>query len=108
MPCLDEPAPRLSWALESSERGKRQSAYRVVVALDPDRQTLCGTAGGVESAFSVDVVYGGRALPPASDCWWVVQVWDEEGEPVAVERVGAVPDRSVRMARAVDLARRRR
>ena len=35
----------------------------------------------MESASSVDVVYCGRALPPASDCWWVVQVWDEAGEP---------------------------
>ena len=32
VPCVDDPAPRLSWALESSERGKRQTAYRILVA----------------------------------------------------------------------------
>ena len=78
VPCIDEPAPRLSWALESSERDKRQSAYRVVVS-HGDKPLW--DSGRVESPQSVDVVYAGRALPPASDCSWVVQVWDEAGEP---------------------------
>jgi alpha-L-rhamnosidase len=81
VPCVDDPAPRLSWTLESSGREKRQSAYRVVVAPDPDRKTLLWDSGRVDSASSVDIVYAGRALPPASDCWWFVQVWDEAGEP---------------------------
>ncbi len=85
VPCVDDPAPRLSWTLESSGRDKRQTAYRILVAGDPD-ELRAGLArlwdsGRVESASSVDVVYAGRALPPASDCWWVVQVWDEAGEP---------------------------
>jgi alpha-L-rhamnosidase len=85
VPCVDDPAPRLTWTLASSAREKRQTAYRVLVATDVD-EILAGRAGlwdsgRVESAASVDVVYAGRALPPASDCWWVVQVWDEAGEP---------------------------
>ena len=78
VPCVDDPAPRLSWTLESSGRAKRQSAYQVVVSLE-DAQLW--DSGRVESPSSVDVVYAGRALPPASDCRWRVRVWDEAGEP---------------------------
>jgi alpha-L-rhamnosidase len=79
VPCIDEATPRLSWALASSERDKRQTAYRVVVALDRDRRTRLWDSGRVESPQSVDIVYAGLTLPPATDCWWSVQVWDEEG-----------------------------
>jgi alpha-L-rhamnosidase len=78
VPCLDEPAPRLSWALESTERAKRQTGYRVVVW---HGDVPLWDSGRIESASSVDVVYAGRALPPAIECWWKVQVWDEAGEP---------------------------
>ena len=85
VPCVDDPAPRLSWTLEASGRDERQSAYRILVAADP-QELWAGPArlwdsGRVESAVSVDVVYAGRALPPATDCWWAVQVWDAVGEP---------------------------
>ena len=36
-------------------------------------------SGRVESASSVDVAYAGRPLPPAAECEWAVQVWDEAG-----------------------------
>src|ERR1051325_1089392 len=29
---LDEPRPRLSWCIESSERGEKQTAYEILVA----------------------------------------------------------------------------
>ncbi len=77
VPCVDDPAPRLSWTLESSERGRRQSAYQVIVSLE---NAQLWDSGRVESSSSVDVVYAGRALPPASDCRWRVRVWDEAGE----------------------------
>ncbi len=85
IPCVDDPAPRLSWALESSERAKRQTAYHVVVSLDPGElepaRARLWDSGRVESSSSVDIVYAGSALPPATDCWWSVQVWDEDGVP---------------------------
>ena len=34
---LDAPRPRLSWLLESSERGQRQTAYQVLAATSPAR-----------------------------------------------------------------------
>jgi alpha-L-rhamnosidase len=78
VPCVDDAAPRLSWELESSERDKRQIAYQVVVACEDDQ---LWDSGRVESSSSVDIVYAGRALPAATDCWWTVRVWDEAGEP---------------------------
>ena len=77
VPCLDDPAPRFSWALESSEREKRQTAYRIRVWAG---DTELWDSGRVASSSSVDVVYAGRALPPGAECRWTVQVWDERGE----------------------------
>ena len=76
VPCIDAPAPRLSWALESGERDKRQTAYRIRVAEGED--TLWDS-GKVASAATVDVAYAGRPLPPGAELAWSVQVWDEEG-----------------------------
>jgi len=77
IPCIDTPAPRLSWALESDGHDKRQTAYRVLVG---ERGALWD-GGKVASERSIDVAYAGRELPPASEFAWTVQVWDEAGEP---------------------------
>ena len=76
VPCIDAPAPRLSWALESGERDKRQTAYRIRVAEGED--TLWDS-GRVASPATVDVAYAGRPLPPRAEFAWSVQVWDEAG-----------------------------
>jgi alpha-L-rhamnosidase len=73
VPCIDDPAPRLSWTLEAAEDGARQSAYRIRV--EADAVTLWDS-GKVASRNSLDVAYAGRPLPPASACEWAVQVWD--------------------------------
>jgi alpha-L-rhamnosidase len=72
VPCIDTPAPRLSWGLEG---GKRQTAYRVLV----DDGALWDS-GKVASDRSVDIPYAGRELAPASEFAWTVEVWDEAGE----------------------------
>ena len=105
VPCVDDPAPRLSWALESSERGKRQTAYRIVVSqrgraavgqrarrvLGLGRHRLRGPRAAAGERLLVDRAGLGRG-----------------GRAVAVERAGVLPDGSARVARAVDLARRPR
>jgi alpha-L-rhamnosidase len=83
IPCVDAVAPRLGWALESSQRGARQTEYRILVAgrdgdLAAERGTLWDS-GRVRSARSVDIPYAGRPLPPAAECVWTVQVWDATG-----------------------------
>ena len=82
---IDAARPRLSWALESNERGQRQTAYRVLVAsskesLRRDRGNLWDT-GKVKSSNSVHVVYDGQPLKSRQHCWWKVRAWDRDGKP---------------------------
>ncbi|MFI4933479.1 MAG: family 78 glycoside hydrolase catalytic domain [Caulobacterales bacterium] len=91
--CLDDPLgleiqrPRLSWRLESDRRGARQSAYRVLVAADPD--ALARGEGGlwdsrkIVSDRSFDIAYEGPPLSSRQLCFWTVQVWDETDAPAA-------------------------
>lgn len=63
---LDVEQPRLSWVLESDERGQRQSAYTIQVASD-EEQLLDGTpdvwdSGKVWSDDSVAAAYQGPPL----------------------------------------------
>jgi len=100
-PCaMDLPAPRLSWQLDSKERGQRQSAYRVLVAsseelLQKGRGDLWDS-GRVESDQSLHVRYAGKAPSSRQQCFWKVQVWDKDGKesawsPVASWETG-LPD----------------
>ena len=80
---IEVPAPRLSWKLESDERGQRQTAYRIRVATT-HRQLLAGNADlwdsdQVSSDQSIGVPYAGRPLDSLQDCWWSVKVWDRMG-----------------------------
>ena len=81
---LDSAAPRLSWRIESAERGERQTAYRVLVA--GDEQTLAADkgdlwdSGRVSSDETLNIAYAGRALESMQRCFWKVQVWDKEGK----------------------------
>ncbi|MCC2672544.1 MAG: Bacterial alpha-L-rhamnosidase, partial [Armatimonadetes bacterium] len=84
---LDEPAPRLSWRLESSARGQRQSAYRVLVAstkelLARDQGDLWDSSR-VASDQTVAVVYRGKPLGSRAQCFWKVRAWDRDGKPSA-------------------------
>ncbi len=80
---IDQTRPRLSWQLQARVRGRRQSAYHILVADDPDRlhvgQANLWDSGKVESQQSLHVVYGGKPLASRRHCYWTVRVWDEEG-----------------------------
>ena len=83
---LDVPAPRLSWKLVGDGRGQSQSAYRVVAAadgVDPAEEDaeLLWDSGRVQSAQSLNVVYGGPAPASLARVSWRVRVWDQAGEP---------------------------
>jgi len=77
---IDVRDPRLSWIVESSQRGQKQTAYRVLVAgseedLAADKGTLWDS-GKVASDQTAHVVYAGRPLRTRTRCWWKVRVWD--------------------------------
>jgi len=84
---IDVVKPRLSWVMESSRRGERQTAYQVLVASTPE--LLSGNigdlwdSGKVESDQSVQVEYAGKPLASRTPCHWKVRVWDKNGTPSA-------------------------
>jgi alpha-L-rhamnosidase len=80
---IDTRNPRLSWRLESSERGARQAAYRIQVALSPEALSVGGDlfwdTGRVPSGQSVHVRYDGPPLTSGTRYHWRVRVWDPSG-----------------------------
>ena len=69
---VDRPNPRLSWRLESTERGVVQAAYQILVAdslaaLDADNGNLWDS-GRVASAQSALVSYAGQTLESRQRC----------------------------------------
>jgi len=76
--------PRLSWILESDQRGQKQTAYQILVA-ESIEQLNTGNAdlwdsGKVISDKTNQIEYSGVELKPRQECFWKVRVWDKEGE----------------------------
>lgn len=71
---IDDPRPRLSWALESSEPDQRQTAYEVRVN--------AWESGRVASAEQVHA-YAGPELRSGEQVRWSVRVWDRGGKASA-------------------------
>jgi alpha-L-rhamnosidase len=75
--------PRLSWILQSEERGQKQTAWQVLVSSTPqilaeDRCDLWDS-GKVESDQTIQVEYAGKLLASRMQCHWKVRVWDRQG-----------------------------
>jgi alpha-L-rhamnosidase len=82
---IDVVKPRLSWIVESSERGQKQTAYRIVVAsseenLRKDISDLWDT-GKILSEQTLHVIYKGNLLRSRMCCYWKIKVWDKDGNP---------------------------
>ena len=84
---IGETSPRLSWALESSEksaRGQSQTAYRILVAgseenLQNDANLLWDT-GKIDSDRTAHIRYAGKSVASEKRHWWKVKAWDEKEE----------------------------
>jgi len=77
---IDIAKPRLSWVLESSERGLKQTAYRIIVSsseenINKDIGNLWDS-GKVKSDRTNQIVYDGKELHSRMKCFWKVFVWD--------------------------------
>jgi alpha-L-rhamnosidase len=82
---IDVVLPRLSWVLQSKERGQRQTAYRVLVASSPENLARdegdLWDSGKIESDATIQIAYAGKPLASRTACHWKVQVWDKDGKP---------------------------
>jgi alpha-L-rhamnosidase len=79
---IDDRTPRLRWALVSGRRGVVQTAYRVLVASEPElaREDKADVwdSGHVTSSDPW-VVYAGPALKSRTRYYWTVHVWATNG-----------------------------
>lgn len=76
--------PRFSWLLDQPGIGARQVAYRLTVARAASDlasgTNLLWDSGRIATSQSVDIAYGGPALPSRSRAHWLVQVWTHGGK----------------------------
>ena len=80
---IGDPAPRLSWQLQSTGqgaayRGEIQTAYQIQVGSTPAAADLWDS-GKVVSSQTVDIVYAGVPLASGEQCFWQVRVYDGGG-----------------------------
>jgi alpha-L-rhamnosidase len=80
---VDVAQPRLSWIIESSERGVLQTAYEILVAssqkvLDQNHGDLW-ESGKIDGDQSNQIAYAGTSPGTRTTCYWKVRVWDNHG-----------------------------
>ena len=80
---IDVTLPRLSWIVESSRRGDKQTAYQILVASTPNKLDAeegdLWDSGKAPSNETIQVVYAGNRLRSRGQCWWKVRAWDKDG-----------------------------
>jgi len=87
---VDSQQPRLSWKLESGERGQRQSAYEILAA--SSEKNLAANngdlwdSGKVDSDGTIQISYAGGELKSSQPVVWKVRVWDANGNVSAWSR----------------------
>ncbi|WP_240755324.1 family 78 glycoside hydrolase catalytic domain [Pedobacter sp. SYP-B3415] len=93
---VDQAKPALSWQLRAADRGIMQTAYRVMVADQPEL-LLAGKAniwdsGRLNGSTTQQISFGGKTLQAARVYYWRVAVWDNKGRqawsPVASWQMG--------------------
>ncbi len=81
---IDIVRPRLSWQMQDSRRGAKQTAYEIRVADSlhnlAQEKAAIWDSGRVESDQSVNVPYGGLPLKSRQRYYWQVRLWDQTGE----------------------------
>ena len=79
---IDVAAPRLSWVLQSDQRGAAQSARQILVASSREKLNRdigdVWDSGKIVSHQTVHVRFMGK-LQSNRDYFWKVRVWDESG-----------------------------
>ncbi len=87
---IDSVQPRLSWIIQSHERGQNQTAYHLIVA--SSQESLAEgkgdlwDSGKVQSSQSIQVDYAGKPLVSNQCCYWMVRVWDNDNQPSSWSR----------------------
>ena len=79
---IDHANPRLSWMLNDTRQGARQTAYQLLVSTDSlkvnDEKGDIWNSGKKESD-EILVTYPEKNLRPFTKYYWKVNVWDKDG-----------------------------
>jgi len=86
---IDVVQPRLSWQLDTTGRGARQTAYQIASwsTLRPDPvgdesgPDLLWDTGKIISDQSIHIPYEGPGLLSRQCVYWRVRIWDEQDQP---------------------------
>ena len=83
---IDHANPRLSWMLNDTRQGARQTAYQLLVSTDSlkvnDEKGDIWNSGKKESD-EILVTYPEKNLRPFTKYYWKVNVWDKDGVKVS-------------------------
>jgi alpha-L-rhamnosidase len=84
-PLSTTPTPRLSWRIESEERGAKQSAWQILAASSPgllkEGKGDLWDSGKVATERSPFVRYAGKDPGQGKACYWKVRSWVGGKEP---------------------------
>lgn len=72
--------PRFAWQMTSDDtfRGWKQSAYRISVVDESGKEVW--NSGKVTSSQSLNILYEGEKLKPATRYQWNLKVWNQKNE----------------------------
>ena len=88
---IDNPNPRLSWMMNDSRKGARQTDYQIIVGTDL-REVHNGIGNvwdsGKTESDEMMIVYNGPALEPFTRYYWTVNVWDKDNMMVSSPLTG--------------------
>lgn len=80
---VDVEKPRLSWIVEGTARGARQTAYEILVASSVEKLAAdegdLWSSGKTDSDETLHVPYAGKPLESSQQAFWKVRAWDESG-----------------------------
>jgi len=81
---IDNPAPKLSWILQSDRDNTMQESYEIRAALSPDnlakKEKQLWNSEKVASSQSIHIKYEGQSLKSYQRIYWQVRVEDNHGK----------------------------
>ncbi|MDQ1088802.1 alpha-L-rhamnosidase [Siphonobacter sp. SORGH_AS_1065] len=87
---IDTPQPRLTWQLQDTRKGARQTAYQIFVSTDSAQVQKGEVWKTAKVAFVRNLVtYEGSALKPYTKYYWAVQTWDHDGKPSGLSSIAS-------------------
>lgn len=72
---IDVKLPRFSWQMTSTVYGAYQKAYQIKVF--NESKQMVWDSGRIEDSHSLNIIYAGASLLPATRYTWTVSVWDQ-------------------------------